>query len=114
MKYAIIEDGGKQYKAIEGNTIQVDRVKHEVGDKVDLERVLLVVDEKEVHIGKPLVEGAKVKATIADHVKGPKIVVFKYKPRNRYRVKTGHRQKYTQLHIDSIKVSKKKRGKDGA
>ena len=104
MKYAIVEDGGKQYKAVEGQTIEVDRFDSEVGDQLDLERILLFVDEEDVQVGTPLVEGAKVQATVVSQVKGPKIVVFKYKPKKRYRVKTGHRQKYTRLQIDSISV----------
>ena len=102
MKYAIVEDGGKQYKAVEGGTIDVDHFPAEIGDELDLERVLLYSDGENVTIGKPLIEGASVQATVLDQVKGPKIVVFKYKPRVRYRVKQGHRQKYTRLQIDSI------------
>jgi large subunit ribosomal protein L21 len=104
MKYAIVEDGGKQYKAVEGETIEVDRFPAEIGDQLDLERVLLVRDGEDVHVGKPLVDDAKVQATVVGQVKGPKVVVFKYKPRIRYRVKTGHRQKYTRLQIDSINI----------
>jgi len=104
MKYAIIEDGGKQYKAVEGSTIEVDHFASELGEQVDLERVLLLVDGENVDIGTPLVEGAVVKATVVSQVKGPKVIVFKYKPKKRYRVKTGHRQKYTRLQIDSISV----------
>ncbi len=102
MKYAIVEDGGKQYKAVEGQTIEVDHFESEIGDQLDLERVLLIVDEENIQIGTPLVEGAKVQATVVSQVKGPKVVVFKYKPKKRYRVKTGHRQKYTRLQIESI------------
>jgi large subunit ribosomal protein L21 len=104
MKYAIVEDGGKQYKAVEGQTIEVDHFDSEIGDQLDLERVLLIVDEEDVQIGTPLVEGAKVQTTVVSQVKGPKVVVFKYKPKKRYRVKTGHRQKYTRLQIDTISV----------
>jgi large subunit ribosomal protein L21 len=104
MKYAIVEDGGKQYKAIEGQTIEVDHFDSEIGDQLDLERVLLIVNEEDVQVGTPLVEGAKVQATVVSQVKGPKVVVFKYKPKKRYRVKTGHRQKYTRLQIESISV----------
>jgi large subunit ribosomal protein L21 len=105
MKYAIIEDGGKQYKVEEGGTIDVDRFPAEVNDQLDLEKVLLIRNGDDIQIGKPLVDGAKVHATVLAQVKGPKIVVFKYKPRIRYRVKTGHRQKYTRLLIDSIEVA---------
>jgi large subunit ribosomal protein L21 len=102
MKYAIVEDGGKQYKAVEGGMIDVDRFPSEAGEQIDLERVLMVVEDDKVSIGTPLVSGAKVQATVASQEKGPKVIVFKYKPKKRYRVKTGHRQKYTRLIIDSI------------
>lgn len=104
MKYAIVEDGGKQYKAVVGETIEVDLFPSEVGEGIDLERVLLVAEDDHVSIGTPFVAGAKVQATVVAQVKGPKIVVFKYKPKKRYRVKTGHRQKYTRIKIDSITV----------
>jgi large subunit ribosomal protein L21 len=102
MKYAIVEDGGKQYKVVEGSTIDVDRYQAEVGDQIDLERVLLITDGEDTTVGTPYVKGAKVEATVVSQLKGKKIVVFKYKPRVRYRVKKGHRQKYTRLKIDSI------------
>lgn len=102
MKYAIIEDGGKQYKAIEGNTIEVDLYQADIGEKIDLDRVLLITDGESTSIGTPYIEGAKVEASVEAQIKGPKIVVFKYKPKERYRVKTGHRQRYTRLRINSI------------
>ena len=102
MQYAIIADGGKQYKAVVGGTIEVDYFAAEIGDQLDLPNVLLIRSEDEIMVGKPHVEGAVVQATVVAQVKGPKIVVFKYKPQNRYRVKSGHRQKYTRLQIDSI------------
>ena len=102
MKYAIVESGGKQYKAVEGATIQVDRLPVNGNDKVSLDSVLMVVDGEKVAIGTPLIKGASVKATVLGHEKGPKIVVFKYRPKERYRVKTGHRQQYTLLLVDSI------------
>ena len=105
MKYAIVEDGGKQYKAVEGGTIEVDRFNAEVGEQVDLERVLMVVDDEQIEIGTPLVTHAKVQATVVAQIKGPKIIVFKYKPKQRYRVKSGHRQKYTRLQIDAITLN---------
>jgi large subunit ribosomal protein L21 len=104
MKYAIFEDGGKQYKAVEGTTVEVDLYASEVGEQIDLDRVLFVADGDQIAIGTPTVSGAKIQATVLEHVKGPKIVVFKYKPKKHYRVKTGHRQKYTRLMIDSIIV----------
>jgi large subunit ribosomal protein L21 len=104
MKYAIIESGGKQYRAIEGATIEVDRLPAEAGEQVPLESVLLVVNDDQVSVGMPLVEGARVNATVVEQFKGPKIVVFKYRPKKRYRVKTGHRQLYTRLVINSIET----------
>lgn len=104
MKYAIVEDGGKQYKAVEGGTIEVDYFESEVGAQVDLERVLLVSDGDSISIGTPFLNGGKVQATVVSQVKGPKLVVFRYKPKKRIRTKTGHRQKYTRLQIDTISV----------
>jgi large subunit ribosomal protein L21 len=104
MKYAIVEDGGKQYKAVIGQTIDVDRFPAEAGEELDLERVLLVTDGEKTTVGTPFVAGAKVGATVVAQVKGPKVIIFKYKPKKRYRVKQGHRQQYTQIRIDSIEL----------
>ena len=102
--YAIIETGGKQYKIREGDTVDVELLGGEPGDAIEFDQVLLVAGLEEVAVGAPVVEGAVVQATVLDKVKGDKVVVFKYKPKNRYRVKTGHRQKYTRLQIDRIIV----------
>lgn len=104
MKYAIVENGGKQYKAVEGSTIEVDLMPTEVGEQIDFQNVLLFVDGDEVKVGAPVLEGAKVKTTIVSHIKGPKIIIFKYRPKKRIRVKTGHRQKYTRLMVNSIEL----------
>jgi len=104
MKYAIVEDGGKQYKAILGETIEVDKYPLEVGEEIDLEHVLLISDGEEIMVGAPLVKGAKVQATVVAQVKGPKVIVFRYKAKERIRSKTGHRQKYTRVRIDAITV----------
>ncbi len=104
MKYAIIDCGGKQYRAVEGSTIEVDRMDAEIGQQVDLGSVLLLVDGDQIAVGAPLVDKAKVSATVVDHVKGPKIVIFRYRPKKRIRVKTGHRQQYTRLQVNSIEV----------
>ncbi len=104
MKYAIVESGGKQYKAVEGSAIEVDRLPGEPGDAVTLGAVLLVVDDGQVVVGTPTVKGAQVKTTVEAQVKGEKLTIFKYRPKKRIRVKTGHRQKYTRLKIDSILV----------
>lgn len=107
MKYAIVETGGKQYKAVEGETIDVDRLPDETGKQIFLEDVLLLVDNEEVKIGTPILAGEKVKATILNHFKGDKIVVFRYRPKKRIRVKKGHRQHYTRLMIDQVTKSGK-------
>lgn len=104
MKYAIVESGGKQYRAVEGTTIEVDRLDAEVGQQLNLGTVLLLVDGEKVSVGAPLVGGVRVNATVVDHVKGPKIVVFRYRPKKRYRVKTGHRQQYTRLKVNTIEM----------
>ena len=100
--YAVVETSGKQYKVSAGEIINVDKLSLEVGEKIELDRVLFVAEGAEVRVGQPTVEGAKVLATVTDHVKGPKIIVFKYRPRQRYRRKKGHRQNYTRLMIDEI------------
>ena len=102
MKYAIIEDGGKQYKAVVGETIEVDRYTSEIGEEIDLEHVLMLVDGEDIKVGTPYVKGASVQATVVAQVKGPKVVVFRYKAKERIRTKTGHRQQYTRLKIDGI------------
>jgi large subunit ribosomal protein L21 len=102
MKYAIVESGGKQYKAVEGGSIEVDKLPLEVGKKVNLTDVLLMSDGKTIKVGKPFVTGAKVSATVVDQYKAKKITVFKYKARERYRVKQGHRQQYTRLEINKV------------
>jgi large subunit ribosomal protein L21 len=104
MKYAIVEDGGKQYRAVEGATIDVDCFPSEDGEQLDLERVLLVADGENIQIGTPFLAGVKVQATVVSQVKGPKVIVFKYKPKQRYRSKKGHRQQYTRLMINAITV----------
>jgi large subunit ribosomal protein L21 len=102
MKYAIIEDGGKQYKAVIGEAIEVDKYPLEVGEEIDMDRVLLISDGENVIVGTPFIQGAKIQATVVAQVKGPKVIVFRYKAKERIRSKTGHRQKYTRVRIDAI------------
>ena len=100
--YAVIKTGGKQYRVSAGDSIDVEKLPHEVGEQIELDQVLLVANGNGSKIGQPLVEGAKVKATVTRQAKGRKVIVFKYRPRNRYRRKKGHRQHYTRLRIDEI------------
>jgi len=102
MRYAIVESGGKQYRAVEGRSIEVDRLPAQSGSKFDFERVLLMADGDEVMVGTPTVNGIEVKVTVMDHIKGPKIDRFKYRPKKRIRVRGGHRQQYTLLMVDFI------------
>lgn len=100
--YAIIESGGKQYKVAPGQTIYVERLDIAEGNTVTLDKVLLIADGDNLTIGSPTIDGAKVIAIANGEVKDKKIVVFKYKPKVRYRKKTGHRQFHTRLTIDKI------------
>ncbi|KAA0268123.1 MAG: 50S ribosomal protein L21 [Chloroflexi bacterium] len=102
MKFAIVESGGKQYRAVEGATMDVDRLAYEVGKTFDFERVLLMADGDAVLVGTPTVGEIKVSATVVEHVKGPKVLSFKYRPKKRIRVRGGHRHHYTRLMIDFI------------
>ncbi|MFZ3069883.1 MAG: 50S ribosomal protein L21 [Anaerolineaceae bacterium] len=102
MKYAIVEAGGKQYRAEEGKTLTVDLLPAKIGDEVTLDSVLLIVDGDHIEVGSPNVKGASLKTKVVDQIKGEKILVFKYKPKIHYRRHTGHRQQYTRLLVDSI------------
>jgi large subunit ribosomal protein L21 len=104
MKYAIIESGGKQYKAVEGSMIDVDLLPIEDGSPLTLGSVLLVVDDGKISVGTPTVKGAKVETTVMGMEKGPKVTIFNYRPKKHYRVKIGHRQKYTRLLVNKIEM----------
>lgn len=100
--YAIIESGGRQYRAEEGQSFSVEKLPYEVGEQIELSNVLLLADDAEVRVGQPTVPGAAVKATVIDQYRGKKIFVWKYKPKKRYRRRSGHRQSYTRLRVDEI------------
>src|SRR5512146_1818265 len=102
MRFAIVESGGKQYRAVEGRTIEVDRLPVDTGKKCDFERVLLMADGDDVLVGTPTIRDILVKVTVVDHVKGPKIDRFKYRPKKRIRVRGGHRVQSTLLMVDFI------------
>jgi len=102
MRFAIVESGGKQYRAVEGRTIEVDRLPVDAGKKFDFEHVLLMSDGDDVLVGTPTIGDVLVKVTVVDHIKGPKIDRFKYRPKKRIRVRGGHRQQFTRLLIDFI------------
>lgn len=101
--FAVLATGGKQYKVAKGDTIQVEKLTGEVGDQVELANVLMVVDDDDnVNLGKPVLEGASVKAEIVDQGRHRKIIIFKMKRRKNYRRKAGHRQPFTALKIVDI------------
>ncbi len=100
--YAIVESGGRQYRAEEGHSFSVEKLPYEVGEQIELEPVLLLANGDEVKVGQPNVAGVSVKATVTEQYRGKKIFVWKYKPKKRYRRRQGHRQSYTRLRIDEI------------
>ncbi len=100
--YAIIRTGGKQYQVAAGDTLRVEKLQGEVGDTMELSDVLLVADGKNIRIGAPAVEGARVVAKIVEQGKAKKVLVFKKKRRKGYRVLRGHRQQFTALNIQEI------------
>jgi large subunit ribosomal protein L21 len=102
LMYAVIEVGGKQYRVSEGGSIEVARLPLEVGDALTIDRVLLLGGDGQLKVGTPTIEGARVKARVTEHGRGRKVIVFKFKTRNRYQRKQGHRQEYTRLAIESI------------
>ncbi|PZR62466.1 MAG: 50S ribosomal protein L21 [Chloroflexi bacterium] len=106
--YAVVATGGKQYRVEPGTTLTVEKLSAEPGGSVVLDRVLLVGDGETLTIGTPLVDGASVSATVLEAALGPKLVIFKFKQKVKYRRRTGHRQHLTLLRVDEI------RGADGA
>jgi large subunit ribosomal protein L21 len=102
--YAIFESGGHQYRVAKGDTIDVNLMDVGDSDTVQLGNVLMIAGDGEPKFGAPFVAGAVVHAKVLGEVKGEKLTVFKYKRKNRYRVKTGHRQRYVRLQIDSIQA----------
>ncbi|MGI8644157.1 MAG: 50S ribosomal protein L21 [Thermomicrobiales bacterium] len=98
----MIETGGKQYRVSVGDRLSVEKLPVEAGSSVSLDRVLLLAGDGTTRVGTPVVDGATVEATVDDHYRGDKIVVFKYKPKKRYRRRQGHRQSLTHLTITAI------------
>jgi len=101
--YAVIQNGGKQYRVEAGQTIDVELLPAAPGESVTLDRVILLADGDSITVGQPVIEGASVTATVVQHGQKKKVLIFKMRPKQRYRVKRGFRQQYTRLHIDEIK-----------
>ena len=102
--YAIVESGGRQYRAEEGHSFSVEKLPYEVGEQIDLTNIYLLANDDEISVGRPSLDGVVVKATVVEQYSGKKIFVWKYRPSKRYRRRKGHRQKYTRLRIDKIIV----------
>ncbi len=100
--YAVIETGGKQYRVSPGDVIRVELLPEDEGDTVEFEKVLAAQVEGRTLVGKPIIDGATVKGRILNRGKRKKVVVFKYKPKVRYRKMRGHRQHYTEVEIQEI------------
>jgi large subunit ribosomal protein L21 len=100
--YAIIESGGKQQRAVPGETLRVERLDAEVGTSVRLDRVMLVSRDGQVSVGRPYIDGASVTATVTAQDRAPKVLVFKKKKRKGYRRTKGHRQSFTALLVEAI------------
>lgn len=99
---AVIRTGGKQYLVSPGQKIKIEKIDVKEGKEITFKEVLLLEKQKKLEIGTPLVKGAKVIGKVVSHGKGKKIIVFKYKPKTRYKVKKGHRQLFTEVEITKI------------
>lgn len=102
--YAIIKTGGKQYKVREGDVFSVEKLNVAEGETVDIEEVLAVGEEGQLQFGYPYVAGAKVSVSVQKQGKGNKVIIFKYKPKKRYRRKQGHRQPLSLIKIEKIEA----------
>ena len=100
--YAVIKTGGKQYRVITGETLKVEILPGEIGTSLVLDKVLMVADGETLSVGKPMLLGATVSATIISHGRGDKVRIFKMRRRKHYQKNQGHRQNYTEIRIDGI------------
>lgn len=101
---AVIKTGGKQYLVSPGQKIKIEKIDVKEGKEITFKDVLLLEKQKKLEIGTPLAKGAKVIGKVLKHGKGKKIIVFKYKPKTRYKVKKGHRQLFTEVEITKIET----------
>jgi large subunit ribosomal protein L21 len=102
--YAVIQSGGKQYRVAPGQTVRLEKMAGDVGEKVELGSVLLVENDGNIQVGSPLIANAKVEATVVEHDRAKKVLIFKKKRKKQYRRTQGHRQDYTSVRIDNIIV----------
>ncbi|HOC53702.1 MAG TPA: 50S ribosomal protein L21 [Candidatus Pacearchaeota archaeon] len=101
---AVIKTGGKQYKVSEGDKIKIEKLENKEGENIVFSEVLLLENGKEILIGTPFLKDAQVKAKVLQQGKNEKVIIFKYKPKKRYKVKKGHRQPFTEVEITEIKA----------
>ncbi len=102
--YAVIKTGGKQYRVSSGEKIKVEQLAADVGSQITIDKVLMVADGDKVSIGKPLVKGATVQATVVNHGRGDKVRIFKMRRRKHFKKQQGHRQNFTEIQVDQISV----------
>ncbi len=102
MQYAVIQAGGHQYRVKEGDTLPIDKLDGQVGDKVRFDKVLLIQDETGTHVGQPFLAKSMVEATITEQTRDKKVLVFKYKRRKNYKKMRGHKQPITMVEIGKI------------
>ena len=102
--YAIVEIAGQQFKVQKDQKVFVHRLAAEAGSKIEFDRVMLIDNDGKITLGAPAIDGAKVTATVIDHIKGDKVIVFKKKRRKGYKKKNGHRQPFTSIQITNIKA----------
>jgi len=100
--YAVFKTGGKQYRAAEGDSLRVEKIDADEGATIEFDQVLLVGDGSDVTVGRPLVEGGKVTATVEEQGRGRKVEVVKFKRRQGYKRLLGHRQHFTRVRITDI------------
>lgn len=112
--YAVLVTGGKQYKVSEGDILYIEKLDAEDGKKVKFDQVLIVSDDGKLTVGSPTIKGAEVQAKVLKTGKAKKIKVFKYNAKKNYRKRQGHRQLYTKVQIDKIKIAKPKAEKAAA
>ncbi len=102
--YAIVETGGKQYRVSPGESFRVEKLPAERGEKITLDRVLMVADGEELSFGAPVLEGAKVICTVTEQDRAKKVIALRYHPKKNVRVKRGHRQYFSRLRVESIEL----------
>jgi len=102
--YAVIKTGGKQYRVSSGEKLKIEQLAADVGSQITIDKVLMVADGDKVSIGKPLVKGATVQATVVNHGRGDKIRIFKMRRRKHFKKQQGHRQNFTEIQVDQISV----------